>query len=106
MDQKITEQDLQHLVNDKEPDAEALAYEEKIALLQTERINLRVSPSVFDALLGHAEYNKMNVEDYCLDVLTNHLQTSVGAATISSPSTMSGMAAKKVVGPTYSVTRG
>lgn len=102
---KITEQDLANMVNDKEPDTEALEYEEKIQLLTTEKLILKVSPSLMDALLKMAEFNGKTVESYCVDVLTAELQTNVGAATIKGPSVIGGTAAKKVVGPTYSVTR-
>ena len=103
--QQITQADLANMVSDKQPDEEALHYEEKIALLTTERINLRVSPSVFDALLKMAEFNKMNVEDYCVDVLTEQLQTNVGQATIKGPSNLNGRASKLVTGPTFNVKR-
>ena len=87
------------IVNDIQPDPEQQELDKKIAQLELSRINLRVSPVVFDRLLKQAEFHNISIEDYCSKILTESLNTLVGQPHISGPSNLSGTVQKKVVGP-------
>lgn len=87
------------IVNDIVPDEDLEALQKKIELLEMSRINLRVAPSLFDRLNSQAEFNNLSIEDYCQQILVEHLNTTIGKATISAPSWMSGTQQQKVVAP-------
>ena len=82
--------------------------EEKIALLELSRINLRVTPAIFDTLNRQAEFHGLTIEEHCTNILLESLDKKVGAAFISTPSHLSGTETKKIMGPsiTSTVTRG
>jgi hypothetical protein len=86
------------IVNDIEPDQELEELHRKIELLELSRLNLRVSPNTFDRLNKLAEFKGLSVEDYCVEVLTDSLNVSVGSPTITAP-TFGQPVGKKVTAP-------
>ena len=85
--------DLGVIVNDRE------GQEPKVSLDEA-RINLRLTNQLFDRLVKAAQFNKFpSVEDYCIYILTQSLQTKIGAANIDAPSYQNGIEARKISGP-------
>jgi hypothetical protein len=82
--------------------------EQRIALLEQARINLRVSPVLFDRLDKQATFKGLTIEDHCAQVLEESVNTLIGRPTINAPSKFNGKAAteRKITGPTYQVSRG
>lgn len=70
-------------------DKERQELEAKIARLDLSRINLKVSPGIYDRLEKQAEFHKRSIEDHCIQVLVNQLETKIGQTFISSPSMLS-----------------
>ena len=89
------------IVNDREVDPEQKALEDHIVTLDEARINLRVTPKLFDQLYGLATHQKKEVEAYCIEVLKASIETTVGAPTITGPSIIGGHSFKKITGPSY-----
>jgi hypothetical protein len=87
------------IVNDIQEDQELEELQKKIELLEMSRINLRVAPSVFDRLLSAAEFSGLTIEEYATNILLDSLNTTVGKATITAPSWLSGTNQKKVTAP-------
>jgi hypothetical protein len=75
--------------------------EQRIKELELSRINLRVSPWVFDRLNRTAEYNNTTLEEYCVGLLEASLQVLIGKPNISAPS-FGQPIGKKVFGPSPS----
>lgn len=73
--------------------------EEKIQLLELSRINLRVTPVVFDRLNRCAEVQGQTIEEHCTEILVNSLNTQIGKPTINAPSVIGGTPQKKIMGP-------
>ena len=72
-----------------------------------DRLVLSLPYDLADGLLRMAEFKKLTLEAYCLQLLSDSLNTKVGAAWISGPSNLGGVAVtKRVTGPSFSVTRG
>lgn len=94
------------IVNNLEADPEELELQKKIADLEMSRINLRVSPAVFDQLNRMAELKGQQIEDYCVELLRNSLSEKIGQAFINKTSQLNGAPAEKITGPTFSVRRG
>jgi hypothetical protein len=86
------------IVNDTEPNEDLEELQKKIELLEMSRINLRVTPNVFERLLKVAEFKNLTIEDYCIEVLVDSLNVSVGSPTINAP-TFGQAVGKKVTGP-------
>ena len=65
------------------------------------RLVLRITPSIFDRLAQAATFHQhKSVEDYCIQKLIETLTTKIGAASINSPSQLSGNGGiKKITGP-------
>ena len=107
MDELTPEQvkELGTIVTDIQADPEIEQLEQKIQELQLSRINLRVSPAVFDSLNRVAELKDKTIEEHCEQILRDSLEINVGKALISGPSSLSGHKTTSVKGPTYSVTR-
>ena len=80
-------------------DQERKELEQKIQLLEMSRINLRVTPVVFDRLNRCAEMKGQTVEEFCTEVLLDSLTTQIGKATINAPSVIGNTVQKKVMGP-------
>ena len=78
-----------------EPTEEMEELQRKIELLEQARINLRVSPHIFDKLNRQAEFLGKTVEDHCVEVLVSSLSVSIGKATISGATAIG----PKIVGP-------
>ena len=97
--------DLGTIVTETKEDPEVKELEQKIQELQLSRINLRVSPAMFDSLNRVAELKDKTIEQHCEQILRDSLEVNVGKALISGPSTLSGHKTTSVKGPTYSVTR-
>jgi hypothetical protein len=89
------------IVNDIQPDPDQKAFDDHLVKLDEARINLRVSPKMFDRLYGLARHQNKEIEDYCVEVLTESLESTVGAPTISGPSSLGGQPVKRVTGPSY-----
>jgi len=73
--------------------------EQRIELLEMSRINLRVTPNLFDRLLKQAEFHGIEIEEHCVNILQESLSTQIGKATITAPSNIGGTVQKKVMGP-------
>ena len=92
-----------------EPTEDVLELQRKIELLEQARINLRVSPNVFDRLLKQAEFYGVEIEEHCVNILEESLKALIGKPHINAPSQVGGASefvAKKITAPTYSVNRG
>ena len=87
---------------------ERLELERKIALLEQARINLRVTPHLFDRLQRQAEFMGVTIEEHCTKILEDSLNQMIGKPVIKAPSKFSNQPTleKKITGPTYSTTRG
>ena len=72
---------------------------EEIKELELSRINLRVTPAVFDRLRKVSELKGQSIEDYCEDVLRNSLDGTVGSPIIGGPSRVNGGNTMRVTGP-------
>ena len=83
---------------------ERIELEKKIELLEMSRINLRVTPVMFDRLNNQAEFHGISVEEHCCNILAESLQQHVGKPTINSPNVVGGMVQKKVMGPSANST--
>ena len=83
-------------------------FESKTDLLENSRLILKLPHHIFNALSRVAEHKQQTIESYASQLLSESLETQVGAAWITGPSSVSGtrIKAKKVSGPTYSVSRG
>lgn len=68
-------------------------------MLENSRLNLKLPNHIFDSLDRTAQLKGKTIEEYATDLLKESLITKVGAAFISSPSSMNGNIAKKVKGP-------
>lgn len=106
----MTEQELQKL---KEVDVLSTPttvdeFESKTDLLENARLNIKLPHHIFSALSRVAEHKQQTIESYASELLSDSLETQVGAAWITGPSSVSGMStkAKKISSPTYSVRRG
>ena len=89
-----------------ETSEEVLELEKKIELLTQARINLRVTPVIFDRLQKQAEFLDLTIEEHCINILQESLKTQIGKATITAPSNIGGVVQERVVGPRGLVTRG
>ena len=89
-----------------ETSEEVLELEKKIELLTQARINLRVTPVIFDRLQKQAEFLNLTIEEHCSNILQESLKTQIGKATITGPSTIGGVVQERVVGPRGLTTRG
>jgi hypothetical protein len=82
---------------------EEVEIEQKINDLELARINLRVSPSMFNRLNMLAEFKGITIEQHCAEILKESLEVAVGAPTITGPSSLGGIKLKKVTGPSFAV---
>lgn len=104
----ITPEQLKELQNtdvmNNSVDAEAKELEDKLARLDLSRINLKVHPSVYDKLYNQAEFRNVSIEDHCINVLTEQLETKIGQATITGPSVIGkeSITKDKIKGPSFS----
>ena len=73
--------------------------EKRIEFLEKARINLRVTPVMFDRLLKQAEFYGIEIEEHCTNILAESLQQQIGKATITAPSVIGQTVQKKVMGP-------
>jgi asparagine synthetase A len=73
--------------------------EEKLAQLELSRINLRVTPAIFDRLLKIAELKGQTIEEYSEQVLRDSLQGTIGTPIIGGPSRLNGENSVRVTGP-------
>jgi hypothetical protein len=73
--------------------------EKRIEFLEKARINLRVTPVMFDRLLKQAEFHGLEIEEHCTNILADSLQQQIGKATITGPSVIGQTVQKKVMGP-------
>jgi predicted HicB family RNase H-like nuclease len=98
-------EELQEVTPEEE---ERLELERKIALLEQARINLRVTPTLFNRLNNQAEFMGLSIEDHCAKILEDSLNQLIGKPVISAPSKFSNQPTleKKISGPSYSVSRG
>ena len=68
--------------------------------LDEARIVLRISHNIVDRLVKASQFhNYPTMEDYCIARLVESLNTKVGSAYIDSPTSVSGVEAKKISGP-------
>ena len=86
---------------DEEQELSTEELEQKIDLLETERILLRLAPHVVDRLQKQAEFFKQPIEEYCATVLVESLASSIGKPTISAPSMIGATPQVKVMGPSH-----
>ena len=86
---------------DEQLDIPAEELEDKIALLETERILLQLAPHVVDRLQKQAEFFKQPLEEYCATVLVESLASQIGKPTISAPSMIGATPQVKVMGPSH-----
>jgi hypothetical protein len=84
---------------DEQQDIPTEELEQKIELLESERILLRLAPNVVDRLQKQAEFFNQPLEEFCATVLVESLATSIGKPTISAPSVIGQTIQKKVMGP-------
>ena len=89
------------IVNDRVEDPDEKAFNDHLVKLDEARINLRVTPKLFDVLYSLASHQHKQVEDYCVEVLQESIETTVGAPTITGPSSLGGQPFKRVTGPSY-----
>lgn len=76
--------------------------DERIAKLELSRINIKVTPGLFDRLYKQAEFHGLTIEEHCANILAESCNTTIGAPTITGPSNLSGVSTSnvnKVVGP-------
>jgi hypothetical protein len=92
----------------EETEEERLELERKIALLEQARINLRVTPHLFDRLNKQAEFMGVSVEQHAVKILEDSLNQMIGKPVINAPSKFSNQPTleKKITAPTFSTTRG
>ena len=89
------------IVNDIAPDPEAEQLERDCVSLALSRINLRVSPHLFDSLLKKAEFFGITIEQYAEQILLESQEERIGKSVISGPKLISGIEVKKVTGPSF-----
>ena len=95
------------VVNDK--DQQKDEWVEKADTLMTPfSITLNMPAEQVHRLKRMAKDASLSLDEYINKVLGTHMSTAVAKPMISGPSTMSGQAttARRITGPTYSVTRG
>lgn len=97
----MSSKDLGTIVNDIKPDPEDQKLQAKIQELELSRINLRVSPVLFERLNRVAEFKGTTIEEYCQKVLKDSTEEKIGQPIISGPSTINGSAERRVTGPTF-----
>ena len=85
---------------------EQIELEQRIDLLESSRINIRVCPVIFGRLQQQAEFLGLTIEEHCSNILQESLKTQIGKATITGPSTIGGVVQERVVGPRGLTTRG
>lgn len=96
--EELTQEQVQEL-NTPSAEDEKAELEKRIELLEMSRINLRVTPVVFDRLLKQAEFFGVSVEEHCVTILEESLAQQIGKATITAPSVIGQTVQKKVMGP-------
>lgn len=79
--------------------------QEKIQELELSRINIRVSPAVFDRLLKIAELKGLSIEEYSAQTLRDSLDEKIGGPIITGPGKLNGSDAQKITGPSFSTRR-
>ena len=91
-----------------EPTPEQIELEQRIELLELSRINLKVSPTLFNRLNNQAEFMGVSIEDHCTKILEDSLNQLIGKPVITAPSKFSNQPTleKKITGPSFSVSRG
>lgn len=104
----LTQEQIAELNTPTAEDQEKAELEKRIELLEMSRINLRVTPVIFDRLYKQAEFHGISVEEHCVSILEESLCQQIGKATISAPSVIGQTVQKKVMGPSEvsTVTRG
>ena len=78
---------------------------EEIKELELSRINIRVTPVIFDRLRKIAELKGLSIEQYSAEVLQESLDGKVGLPIISAPSKLNGQESMKVTGPSFTTRR-
>ena len=96
--EELTQEQVQEL-NTPSAEDEKAELEKRIELLEMSRINLRVTPVIFDRLLKQAEFFGVSVEEHCVTILEDSLVQQIGKATINAPSVIGQTVQKKVMGP-------
>ena len=100
----LTQEQMEELQAPSEEDQEKAELEKRIELLEMSRLNLRVTPVVFDRLLKQAEFFGVSVEEHCVTILEESLVQQIGKATITAPSVIGQTVQKKVMGPSINST--
>ena len=95
----IDQRDLDNLVNYKVEDAEANEYEQKIDLLENSRIVVRCTPNVHARLTSEAEFHGKTVEEWCQQIIEEHMTQMIGKPFITGPTKVSGKSSVKITGP-------
>lgn len=97
--EELTQEQIQELNTSPTEDQEKAELEKRIELLEMSRLNLRVTPVVFDRLYKQAEFFGVSVEEHCVTILEESLAQQIGKPTITGPSIIGQTVQKKVMGP-------
>lgn len=102
---QVIESALQQLNAPKDETPEEI--EAKIELLENSRINLKVPNHVYTAIERQSEFKNLSIEEYCIQTLTEALETKIGTPWITGPSTFgkTPVVKTKISSPTYQVER-
>ena len=92
-----------------EPTVTRVATKEERQLKKVEdcdKLILNLPYQMADGLLRQAEFRKLTIEAYALQLLKESLETKIGQPIITGPSSLNGSpVTKKVSGPTFAVSR-
>jgi hypothetical protein len=94
----LTQEQMEEL-NAPSAEEEKAELEKRIELLEMSRLNLRVTPVVFDRLLKQAEFHGISVEEHAVGIIEQSLVQQVGRPVINAPSVIGQTPQQKVKGP-------
>ena len=102
--EELTQEQVQELNTPSAEDQERAELEKRIELLELSRLNLRVTPVVFDRLLKQAEFHGISIEDHAISIIEDSLTQLIGKPSINAPSVIGKTPQKKVMGPSSTST--
>ena len=102
--EKLTKEQIEELNAPSAEDKEKEELEKRIELLEMARLNLRVTPVVFDRLLKQAEFHGISIEEHAISIIEDSLTQLIGKPSINAPSVIGKTPQKKVMGPSSTST--